>query len=53
MHADAAEILAETVLARIGQRVAPLDHLPPQSGRRHVAPPARETVSPKSARDTL
>ncbi len=30
MHADAAKILAETVLARIGQRVAPLDHLPPQ-----------------------
>lgn len=52
LHADAAKILAETVLARIRQRVAPLDQPPLQSGRRHVAPPARETVSPKSARDT-
>ena len=50
LHADAAKILAETALARIGQRVAPCDDLSRQSDRRHVAPPAREAGSPKSAR---
>jgi hypothetical protein len=33
LHADAAKILAETVLSRIGQRVAPFDDVPPQLGR--------------------
>ena len=50
LHAEEAKVLAETVLARIGQRVAPLGDLPPQSGRCHVPPSAHKAVPSKSAR---
>lgn len=50
LEAQAANILADTVLARIGQRVAPLDALPPQLGRRYVAPSGQQAVSSKPTR---
>ena len=50
LHADAAKILAETVLARMGQRVAPLGDLAPQSGRCHFPRSTHEAVPAKSTR---
>jgi hypothetical protein len=50
LDADAATILAETVLARIGQRVAPLGDRPPHLGWGCVAPSGQQAVSSKPAR---
>ncbi len=45
LDADAAEILAEAVLARMRERVSPADELALQGGRPRASPVARETIS--------